>query len=313
MKTLPLLYFTFLFVSINLHAQNLEDSLNLETPTGLIKGTLLIPDNSEKVPLVIMVSGSGPTDRDGNNPMMKNNSLKMIAHGLGVAGIATLRFDKRGVGASKDAGLSEIDLRFENYIDDVNSWVDLLKTDDRFSKLIIMGHSEGSLIGMIAARNEQVDGFISLAGVGRPAGEVIMEQLQAQPPMVLEQAIPVLEKLKQGVMVEKVPPFLYSIFRPSVQPYIISWFKYDPSVELGKLKKAILIIQGTTDIQVGIIDADLLATANKRSTKEILDGMNHVLKTAPIERDKNILTYSDPKLTLHKDLLRTLVSFISKL
>jgi len=312
MKSLSIFYVAFLFITINVNAQISEDSISLESSTGIIRGTLLLPEKSEKVPLVIMIAGSGPTDRDGNNPMMKNNSLKMLAHGLGENGIASLRYDKRGIGESKNAGITEKDLRFEHYVEDVKSWIELLNVDKRFSKLIIIGHSEGSLIGMIASNTQKVDAFISLAGVGRPAAEIIKEQLKAQPQFVLDQAMPILEQLERGEKVEEVPPFLFTIFRPSVQPYIISWFKYNPIVEIAKLEKPIMIIQGTTDIQVGTVDAVLLAAANERSKKEIIEGMNHVLKMAPADRMKNMQTYSDPELPVHDELLEKIVAFINE-
>jgi len=312
MKSLSIFYVAFLFITINVNAQISEDSISLESSTGIIRGTLLLPEKSEKVPLVIMIAGSGPTDRDGNNPMMKNNSLKMLAHGLGENGIASLRYDKRGIGESKNAGITEKDLRFEHYVEDVKSWIELLNVDKRFSKLIIIGHSEGSLIGMIASNTQKVDAFISLAGVGRPAAEIIKEQLKAQPQFVLDQAMPILEQLERGEKVEEVPPFLFTIFRPSVQPYIISWFKYNPIVEIAKLEKPIMIIQGTTDIQVGTVDAVLLAAANERTKKEIIEGMNHVLKMAPADRMKNMQTYSDPELPVHDELLEKIVAFINE-
>jgi uncharacterized protein len=271
---------TFLFFWTNLSAQVVDLPISLQTETGKVEGTLLIPDRENKVPLVLIIAGSGPTDRDGNNPVMKNNSLKMLAEGLAENGIASLRYDKRGVGESKDAGLSESELRFEHYVQDAKAWVDYLSKDSRFSEFVILGHSEGSLIGMIATQNPDVTKFISLAGVGTPAGEIIREQLKPQPPFVLEQSLPILEKLEKGETVDEVPPMLFSLFRPSVQPYLVSWFRYDPRQELAKLNKPILIIQGTTDLQVGVDDAEKLANANERAELRIIEEMNHILKEA---------------------------------
>lgn len=301
-----------IFVVGNLFAQVEEKAITLETETGKIEGTLLCPTTSKEVPVVLVIAGSGPTDRNGNNPMMTNNSLKMLAEGLFEKNIASVRYDKRGIGESKSAGLQESDLRFENYIEDSKEWVDLLKKDKRFSEIIILGHSEGSLIGMNASQNDQVKKFISIAGVGIPAGELLREQLKAQPPVVLNQALPIIEKLENGETEENVPQMLYSLFRPSVQPYIISWFKYDPQKEIAKLNKPILIIQGTTDIQVSVSDADKLAQANKRAKKQIIEGMNHILKESESDRKKNIQTYSMPDLPLKKELIETIIKFIEE-
>lgn len=289
-----------------------EEEITLETKTGDIKGSLLIPSVSEKTAVVLIIAGSGPTDRNGNNPMMTNNSLKMLAKELQKNGIASVRYDKRGVGESKSSALQESDLRFEDYVQDVEEWIKLLKKDDRFSNIIVLGHSEGSLIGMIASHKQEAKKFISIAGIGIPAGDIIRKQLKGQPQFVLDESLKIIEKLENGETVENVSQMLYSLFRPSVQPYIISWFKYDPQKEIAKLDIPILIVQGTTDIQVSVSDADKLALANKKSQKQIIEGMNHILKEAEVDRQKNIQTYSIPDLPLKKELMEVIVKFIEE-
>lgn len=304
------LFLLLLFIPLVSFGQ--EEEITLETKTGDIKGSLLIPSVSEKTAVVLIISGSGPTDRNGNNPMMTNNSLKMLAIELQKKGIASLRYDKRGIGESKNSGLQEIDLRFENYIQDVEGWIKLLKEDERFSNIIVLGHSEGSLIGMIASHKQEAKKFISVAGVGIPAGDILRKQLKGQPQFVLDESLKIIEKLENGETVEKVSQMLYSLFRPSVQPYIISWFKYDPQKEIAKLDIPVLIVQGTTDIQVSVSDANKLALANKKSRKQIIEGMNHILKEAVMDRQKNIQTYSIPDLPLKKELIEVVVKFIEE-
>jgi len=299
-----------LMLAGDLLAQDTEKAITLETETGKIEGTLLLPSTSKKIPVVLIIAGSGPTDRNGNNPVMTNNSLKMVADGLFENGFASVRYDKRGIGESKGAVVQESDLRFENYVEDAKSWVDLLNDDDRFSEIIILGHSEGSLIGMIASQKEGVKKFVSIAGVGVPAGEILREQLKSQPPVVLEQSLPIIEKLEKGETEDNVPQMLYSLFRPSVQPYLISWFKYDPRNEIAKLNIPVLILQGTTDIQVSVSDAEKLAKANESAEKHVIEGMNHILKVAEIDRQKNIQTYSMPDLPLHEELINLITDFI---
>lgn len=287
-----------------------EEPIVLKTPTGDIYGTLLLPEAKLPVPVALIIAGSGPTDRDGNNPMMKNNSLKMMAESLAKSGIASLRYDKRAIAASKAAATSEADLRFETYIKDASGWIDLLAADQKFSAVIVIGHSEGSLIGMVASQNAKVAKFVSIAGVGQAADKTIREQLAAQPPVVLEQSTPILDELVKGNTVENVPQMLMALFRPSVQPYMISWFKYDPQKEIVKLKKPVLIIQGTTDIQITVADAKRLQSAQPDAKMVQIEGMNHVLKTAEADRMKNIQTYSQPDLPLHAELMPAIVSFI---
>ncbi len=299
-----------LFISLVSFGQ--EEEIILETKTGDIKGSLLIPSFSEKKAVVLIIAGSGPTDRNGNNPMMTNNSLKMLAKELQKNGIASVRYDKRGVGESKSSALQESDLRFEDYVQDVEEWIKLLKKDDRFSNIIVLGHSEGSLIGMIASHKQKPKKFISIAGIGIPAGDIIRKQLKGQPQFVLDESLAIIEKLENGETVENVSQMLYSLFRPSVQPYMISWFKYDPQKEIAKLDIPILIVQGTTDIQVSVSDADKLALANKKSQKQIIEGMNHILKESQADRQKNIQTYSIPDLPLKKELTEVIVKFIEE-
>jgi alpha-beta hydrolase superfamily lysophospholipase len=241
---------------------------------------------------------------------MKNNSLLLLAHELAAQGRASIRYDKRGIGASKGALISEENLRFENYAEDAKAWVAQLKADSRFNKLIIIGHSEGSLLGLLAC--EQADVFVSLAGAGRPIDVILKEQLAVQlkgKKKLLRAANEGISKLKQGKLVEDAPVELFGLFRPSVQPYMMSWMKYDPAVEISKLKIPIVIIQGSTDLQVQVKDAELLHAASPGSRYIIIEGMNHIFKLAPSDREKNIETYSNPELPLAPGLVLAIGAF----
>jgi hypothetical protein len=290
---------------------NIEDTeMVLKTATGELYGTLTFPDNQTSVPVALIIAGSGPTDRNGNNPMMTNNSLKMLAGALAKNGIASLRYDKRGIAESTAAVSSEANLRFENYINDAVAWVHFLKEKKLFSSITIIGHSEGSLIGMVAAQDNDVSRFVSIAGAGEPADQTLRKQLKAQPPDVLGQSSQILDSLVAGETVENVPPMLNALFRKSVQPYLISWFKYDPAIEIAKLKKPVLIVQGTTDIQVSQDDAQMLKVADPRAKLVIINGMNHIFKNAEADRAKNIQTYNQPDLPINQELVQAIGSFI---
>jgi len=136
------------------------DTITLVTPTGNLAGTLLTPSGSGPFPLVVIIAGSGPTDRDGNSPLLPgaNNSLRLLAEGLAERGIASLRYDKRGVGGSRAALAGEAELRFTTGADDAAAWVTKLRADPRFSTITVVGHSEGSLLGMLATQHSPVDG-----------------------------------------------------------------------------------------------------------------------------------------------------------
>src|ERR1022692_3325240 len=221
------------------------EPVRLDTGTGILFGTLQTPAAKPPYPVVLIIAGSGPTDRDGNSPLLpgKNDSLKMLADGLAARGIASLRYDKRLIGESKIIGLKEEDLRFETYVDDAVRWGGYLRKDPRFRSLVIAGHSEGSLLGMLAAQKLMVNGYVSIAGSGRSAGQIILEQYRSQPlpDGLMKQVEDIVKELEAGRRVESVPPALAVVFRSSVQPYVISWFHYDPARELARLKMPVLI------------------------------------------------------------------------
>ncbi len=287
-----------------------ESKVTLLTKTGNISGVLSLPAKAGKMPVALIIAGSGPTDRDGNSALTKNNSLKMLSAALLKQGIATLRYDKRGVGESMAAGGSEINLRFDDYVNDAKGWIALLKDDKRFSKVVVIGHSEGSLIGMIAAAN--ADQFVSIAGVGRPANQLLLDQITAQSKQAADAAAPIFDSLKNGFTVKHVPVMLLSLFRPSIQPYMISWFKYDPQVEIGKLHIPVLLIQGTNDIQVPVEEAKRLAAANPQATLFLIEKMNHLLKPVEGGREANMKTYSDPDLPIAPELAERIKRFVLK-
>lgn len=288
-----------------------ESNLVLKINKDEIYGTLTTPDLTKKYPVALIISGSGPTDRNGNNPMMKNNSLKMLAEALAKNGIASLRFDKRGIGESKAAAGPESSLVFEHYTEDAKSWINLLKQDKRFSKLTVIGHSEGSLIGMIAGT--KADKFISIAGSGESADKLIKTQIASKSNKQIEEmTFPIIDSLKNGNKVKKVDPMLNSLFRPSIQPYIISWFKYDPSVEIKKLNVPILILQGNKDLQVTVKDAENLSQASKNSELLIIEKMNHIMKIIEGDQQENFSSYSNETLPISEEMVNKIVSFIQK-
>ncbi|HEX9959593.1 MAG TPA: alpha/beta hydrolase [Pyrinomonadaceae bacterium] len=303
----------------------LEEAVKLETLSGNLYGTLLLPRSKRKMPVVLLIAGSGPTDRDGNSPLLKgaNNSLKLLAEGLAAKGVASLRYDKRGVGESgKEMFLAaqntgkmprEEDLNFDHFIDDAVLWAQKLRGDKRFSALAIAGHSEGSLIGMVAAGKMKADAFISIAGAGRPVGQIVLEQLKKQlPPDLMKTSEVIVSRLAEGKSVESVPPELNVVFRPSVQPYMISWLRYDPAREIAGLRIPVLITQGTTDIQATAEDVKLLAAAKPSAKVLMIDGMNHVLKEVSSDRDKQLASYSDPALPVMPELIDEISRFVNK-
>ena len=240
-----------------------------------------------------------------------NNSLRYLAEGLAAKGIASVRYDKRGVGASRALLKSESDIRFDDYVGDAVAWLTKLRADRRFTSVAVIGHSEGSLIGMIAAQRAHADAFVSLAGVGRRAPLVLHEQLAKQlPPEMLAQADRAFASLERGQTTDSAPPALAALFRSSVQPYLISWFRYEPAVEIARLTVPVLVAQGTTDMQVTVADAESLAKAQPKAKLAIIDGMNHVLKMVPVDQAAQMRSYGDPTLPVAPALVDAIAGHI---
>jgi len=286
----------------------------LDTPTGKLAGSLLLPAAEGQLPVALIVAGSGPTDRDGNSNMLpgRNDSLRMLAGALAARGIASVRFDKRGIGASAAAMQSESMLRFETYIDDAAGWIARLKADPRFSRVTVIGHSEGSLIGMVAARQAGAAAFVSIAGPGAPLQTVLRRQLAGKlPPALNEENERILGLLERGQVAGEVSPMRAALYRPSVQPYLISQFRYVPAECIAALAIPVLIVQGTTDIQVAVEDAQALKAAYPAARLEIVEGMNHVLKLVP-PGPAQLPSYGDPALPLAPGLVAAVTAFLTR-
>lgn len=285
-----------------------EEDLSIQVEGGTIYGTLLLPEKHKKsYPTALIIPGSGPTDRNGNNYLqLSTNAYKMLAEALAEKGIASFRYDKRLIGASNGFVQQEADLRFEDYVNDAIAICNFLKADKSAGKLYIIGHSEGSLTGTLAAQKVKTDAFISLCGIGENLAATIERQLPG------ERIKEITDQLKQGKMAEDVPDSLLMIFRPSVQPYLISMMRYDPATELKKLNIPVLIVAGTTDIQIPVADAKHLKEATSSAELAIIDGMNHILKNAPAGALANQITYTQPSLPLHTELVKKVTTFLQK-
>lgn len=293
----------------------LQRPISLDTGSGELFGTLLLPKSAKPVPVVLIIAGSGPTDRDGNNSDGgRNDSMKRLALILAKHNIASVRYDKRGVAASRPATPDERGLSIEKYVDDAVAWAAKLKTDSRLGPLILMGHSEGALVATLAAERAGAVALISVAGTGRPVDQVVREQLQDRlPPPLLARSEQLIEEIKAGKTDNDVPEPLQVVFRPSVQPYLISLFRQNPTAAFGQLKIPTLIIQGRNDMQVGVGDAELLHKAKPDSQLAIIDGMNHVLRIVPMDIKRQLASYKDPQLPLASEVTDRILKFLDSI
>ncbi|MFJ1572254.1 MAG: alpha/beta hydrolase [Pseudomonas shirazensis] len=293
----------------------LQRPIELDTGHGVLYGSLLLPQQDTPPPVVLIIAGSGPTDRDGNNPAGgRIDNLKRLALLLAGEHIASVRFDKRGVAASQPATPDERNLSVEAYVADTVAWAHKLKADPRFGPLILLGHSEGALIATLAAEQAGASAVISLSGSGRPVAEVIREQLaQRLAPAQLAQGTALLDSLQAGQTSLNVPVPLRQVFRPTVQPYLISLLRQDPAAAFAQLKVPALIIQGRNDVQVDVADAELLKAAKPDAQLVLIDGMNHTLRISPRDISGQRETYQNPELPLARELGQRIVAFIRQL
>lgn len=295
------------FISLEAFSQEKNyDSLQV-TIDPEVQGTLLSPKGENQPPLAILIAGSGPTDRDGNQALFKNNSLKYLAEGLAQKGIATFRYDKRVIAQINKATVQEEKMTFEDEVNDALLVVNHFK--DKYKKIILIGHSEGALIGLLVAQKVVVSKFVSISGAGNSSATLIEEQIGKNAPQLKEESQKIISQLRKGELVDNISPYLAPVFRKSVQPYLISWFKYEPTKEIAKLQIPILIVQGTNYLQVEDKEAQLLKEAQPKAQLLLIEGMNHVLKKVKT-LEENQLSYLNPDLPISGELVEGIASFI---
>lgn len=288
-------------------------------PQGPLKGTLMLYDKAG-APVVLIIPGSGPTNRDGNSPLgIRAAPYRLLAEGLAARGIATLRIDKRGMYESKQAIPNANAVTVEDYVQDLNAWVDVARKEMKASCVWVLGHSEGGMIALDAAQstNDGICGYILVSTAGRPMGRILADQLKANPANkpILDSALKAIEKLEAGrrVGADELEPALRPAFGQEVQGFMISAFKRDPVKLIAGVKKPTLIVQGEEDIQVPASEAKLLQQAQPDAKLLMLPGMNHVLKDVkPKDMQDNLRAYNQPKRPLAPGLVDGIAAFVSK-
>jgi hypothetical protein len=298
------------------------DSTIKDLPTYIKVGedslfaNLIIPENAKQI--VLIIAGSGPTDNDGNNPlgMNENYSYKMLAHQLYKNDIASIRYDKRAIALSASAYHEGEDFQFNYFIEDAILIVAYIKQKYPDKKIIIAGHSQGSLVGILAAQKILVDGFISLAGAGFSIDIIFKKQFSENyskwlPEYFKEEYFNAIDSLKKGIHMDSINSVLS--IPVNLQLFMTQWMSYEPLEEINKLTIPVLVINGSNDIQVGVDNAERLVSEKKEYTLKIIEGMSHVLKDAPIDKEEHIKTYNNINLPLNSEMVNDVVKFIKKI
>jgi hypothetical protein len=305
-------YFILILFLVSLASFSQDNLFSEEevTITKHIEGTLLIPlDLDSRNPsLAIIIAGSGPTNRDGNQNFLKNNALKKLAEGISNNSIATFRYDKRIIKQIRQ-GKVDKDIMFDDFVSDATAVIDYFKAKEIYNKIYVIGHSQGSLVGMLAAK-DKADGFISIAGAGQNIGDVLVKQITKMAPKLGEEAQKVVTKLKDEKTTTDYPATLASVFSLDIQPFMINWMKYTPTEIIKELKMPILIINGTKDLQVSEDEAKLLKVANDKTTLIIIENMNHVLFDIEGDDLENSKSYNESNRPISPKLISSIMEFI---
>lgn len=292
----------------------LGEEIAARGPQGPLRGSYVAAGPA--APLVLIIPGSGPTDRDGNNPLgVAAAPYRMLAGALAERGVSSVRIDKRGLFGSAAAGDGNA-VTIADYVQDVRAWQEAVRARTNAPCVWLLGHSEGALVALAAAQDAaHICGLVLIAGPGRRLGDSLREQLRANPANapLLDQALSAIAQLERGERVDVAPlhPALGALFAPEVQGFLISAFAQDPAELAGRVRVPTLIVQGLRDLQVTEVDARRLAAAAPQARLVLLPDVNHVLKrVAEDDRAANLRTYADPAAPLAEGVADPIAAFV---
>jgi hypothetical protein len=284
---------------------------------GGLSATYLAPAGKDKVPGVVMIAGSGPTDRNGNNAMgLKTDTYKLLAEALATAGIASVRYDKRGIAGSVKIAKPERELTIGHFADDAVAVTAWLRKKPEIGSIVLIGHSEGGLIALLTAKRAHAAGVVLLATPGRRLAAVLREQFTragSSTRAYAPEALAIIAALERGEDVAEVEPALAGAFRPSVQPYLRSMMAVDPAALADTLGKPLMVVGGGRDIQVGKSDFDALTASRPDAVAYWEPSMAHTLKLAGANAQSMASAYTDPNLPLPVGLADRIIQFVKEL
>lgn len=314
MKNYNLFIFLFAFMTTLLsiaQSEITQEEIQLKNDSIHLPGTLRFHKEVSPQALVIYVHGSGNVDRNGNQAgAVSANYIQQLAEALNQNNIAFYSYDKRTATKENMPYLMQ-GVSFYNFVEDVQVAINHFTDDVRFSSIHLIGHSQGSLVAMLAL-SDKIDSYISIAGPASAIDEMMIAQLRKQNgDEIANLAASHFEELKADGKIETVNPMLFQLFNPQNQPFFLSWMQYHPTEEMKKVSQPTLIINGTKDIQVPVEEAEALHKANPTSTLVVIESMNHVLKA--IEKDEdNFKSYTTPDFPLAEELVTVISDFVKK-
>jgi len=312
-----------MFALITQTADTLPPAAAAESPytirsAGLeLQGTLTIPRALTKpVPVVVIIAGSGPTDRNGNSMMgIRPNSYAQLAWRLAERGIASLRYDKRGMPGTQ--GTFDItNMTLDDFAGDARVAAESMSRDRRFSRVVFLGHSEGASLALIAgAGGAPVAGIVHVSGLGRRTGEVLREQLSRQfDSAVLVRYDTAMKHYLSGEQPADVPQGLEMLFVPVNRTYMRSMMAFEPQAAIRAVRQPVLIVQGATDLQATVADAERLHAARPNAQLVVVPLANHVLKqTADTTIAGQLPTYQSPTIPIMPEVVKPIADWVLNL
>lgn len=297
-------------------ARAAEQEVTAPGPFGSLAGTFH-PADGPAGPVVLILPGSGPTDRDGSSPLgLEASPYRLLAEGLAKHGVASLRVDKRGMFGSAAAVPDANAVTIADYVDDVEAWVETIRSRRDRDCVWLAGHSEGGLVALAAAQSvDHLCGLVLIAAPGRALADVLRSQLAGNPHNrpYLQDMLEAIDTLAVGGSVDTaaMPPVMQQLFAPAVQGFLRDLFTHDPAALIATVTLPVLIVQGGNDLQVTIEDADILVAANPAAERADFPAMNHVLKAVPDgDAAANLASYADPALPLAPGLAAAIAEFV---
>lgn len=286
-------------------------------PDGPLLGTLV--DAGAGAPVALIIPGSGPTDRDGNNRLgVTAAPYRLLSEALAEKGVSSVRIDKRGMFESKSAVADPNAVTLADYSTDVHSWVGAIRSRTGAECVWLVGHSEGGLVALRAADNPSgLCGLVLVGTAGRRIGAVMREQFRSNPANapVLADALAAIDGLESGknVDISAMHPALQQVFAPQVQAYLIDLMAADPAAMVARTGLPVLIVQGGSDLQVSDADSKALAAAQPAARLVRIEKMNHVLKSVGEGgRSANLAAYGDPSLPVDPGLVEAIAGFVRR-
>jgi pimeloyl-ACP methyl ester carboxylesterase len=306
---------------ISTRADTTAPAAAIETPYTIRSGslgltaTLTMPrgGTAGRIPVAVIIAGSGPTDRNGNSMLgIRPNSYAQLAWRLAERGIATLRYDKRGMPGTQ--GTFDITkMTLEDFAADARAAAESLARDSRFSRVVLVGHSEGASLALIAARQgAPIAGVVHVSGLGRPLTEVMREQLSRQlDSATLVRYDTAMKHYLRGEQPADVPQQVAMLFVPVNQTFMRSLAGFDAPAAIRAVRQPVLIVQGETDLQATVADAERLHAARPDARLVLIPGTNHVLKhVADTTLAGQMVTYQDPGVPIAPEAARAIADWI---